>query len=273
MAMSEAPRKRKRERILNLFKKSKPSATVATAEITSTQPDLVPSTELHDAHKRIADLECTVRELQAENSALKSGAATEEAATVSEESPAAPEEAPAEPPTTEPEPAEPAAVAPPTTTTPAPASPPPFLPDSAAKDMIVNCDPKDVFDVVTDFENYPQWVTGLKKVTVLEKFEDGIGKVVEFRAGTLGLSISYTLSYTLEPPGSVSWVSVAGGVKSIVGQYLISPAEGGGTRVEYRLDVDAGFGVPGPVRKAVTKLVIGSALPDLKRYLEKKYSK
>ena len=57
MAMSEAPRKRKRERILNLFKKSKPSATVATAEITSTQPDLVPSTELHDAHKRIADLE------------------------------------------------------------------------------------------------------------------------------------------------------------------------------------------------------------------------
>lgn len=37
---------------------------------------------------------------------------------------------------------------------------------------------------------------------------------------------------------------------------------------QYKLDVDAGFGVPGPVRKAVTNLVIGAALPDLKRYLE-----
>mmetsp|Transcript_1446 Transcript_1446/g.3821 ORF Transcript_1446/g.3821 Transcript_1446/m.3821 type:complete len:141 (-) Transcript_1446:173-595(-) len=140
--------------------------------------------------------------------------------------------------------------------------------------MLVQRPVSDVFDVVTDFDNYPRWVTGLKKVKVLERFEpSGRGKVVEFSAGTLGLSISYTLSYTIDEPESVSWVSIAGGVKSIVGQYRLTPSADGGTRVRYQLDVDAGFGVPGPVRKAVTNLVIGAALPDLKRYLEKEYKK
>ena len=101
----------------------------------------------------------------------------------------------------------------------------------------------------------------------------GRGKVVEFFAGTLGLSVSYTLSYTLDEPTTVDWVSIAGGVKSIVGQYKIKPAADGSTLVQYTLDVDAGFGIPGPVRKAVTNLIIGAALPDLKRYLEKEYAK
>ncbi|KAL1518680.1 hypothetical protein AB1Y20_002967 [Prymnesium parvum] len=166
---------------------------------------------------------------------------------------------------------------------PPPPSPPPPLapaakkagsPDSAEKEMVVNCPMADVFEVVTDFEKYPSWVTGLKKVNVLERFEDsGRGKVVEFSAGAMSLSISYTLSYTLHEPDEVSWVSVAGGVKSIVGQYKLSPMPGDQTLVQYRLDVDAGFGIPGPVRKAVTNLVIGAALPDLKRYLENEYGK
>lgn len=111
------------------------------------------------------------------------------------------------------------------------------------------------------------------QVRVLERFEESNrGKVVEFNAGTMGLSISYTLKYTYDEPESVSWVSVAGGVKSIVGQYKMTPLETGRTLVRYRLDVDVGFGIPGPVRKAATNLVIGSALPDLKRYLEKEFA-
>ena len=140
--------------------------------------------------------------------------------------------------------------------------------------MTVECSAEDVYDVVTDFENYPKWVTGLKKIKVLETFEDsGRGKVVEFFVGAMGLSVSYTLSYTVDEPKQVDWISIAGGIKSIVGQYKITPAADGKTLVQYTLDVDAGFGIPGPVRKAVTNLIIGAALPDLKRYLEKEYKK
>jgi len=141
------------------------------------------------------------------------------------------------------------------------------LADSAQQEMLVKVPVADVFGVVTDFAKYPKWVTGLKKVDILEVDEKGRGQVAEFSAGAFGLSISYTLSYTFDEPEEVSWISIAGGVKSIIGQYRLTAAEGG-TRVQYRLDVDAGFGIPGPIRKGVTKLVIGAALPDLKRYLE-----
>lgn len=41
---------------------------------------------------------------------------------------------------------------------------PPAGSDSAEKEMIVQRPIMDVFDVVTDFDKYPLWVTGLKKV-------------------------------------------------------------------------------------------------------------
>ena len=98
-------------------------------------------------------------------------------------------------------------------------------------------------------------------------------KRIKFDAGTMGLTISYTLEYTIVGEELMSWVSVAGGVKSIIGSYQLTPIDETSTQVNYRLEVDAGFGVPGPVRRAVTKLVVGAALPELKRYLENKYQK
>lgn len=142
--------------------------------------------------------------------------------------------------------------------------------DSARKEVIVKRELADVFDVVSDFEAYPQWVSGLQKVQVLERdASSGLGRVVQFTAGAMGLSMSYTLRYEWSAPESLSWVSIAGGVKSIVGQYQLSPASGGGTRVQYRLEVDTGFKMPAMVRRTATNLVIGAALPELKRQLER----
>jgi ribosome-associated toxin RatA of RatAB toxin-antitoxin module len=146
---------------------------------------------------------------------------------------------------------------------------------SAAKEMVVARSVDDVFAVVSDFENYPKWVSGLQRVEVLERDEQsGIGKVVQFTCGAMGLSISYTLEYTMEPPGRLAWRSIAGGVRSIIGQYTLSPADAGAdagsrTRVHYKLDVDTGFKMPAMLRRTATSLVIGAALPDLKRHLEK----
>ena len=76
-----------------------------------------------------------------------------------------------------------------------------------------------------------------------------------------------------EAAAEVSWVSIAGGVKSIIGQYQLTPLDDGSTRVLYRLNVDTGFTMPALLRRTATKLVIGAALPDLKKHLEKGGSK
>ena len=86
-------------------------------------------------------------------------------------------------------------------------------------------------------------------------------------------SISYTLSYTLTGQTQANWVSVAGGVKSIIGEYRLTELGPTTTQVNYKLEVDPGFGVPKQLRKVVVGLVVGSALPELKRYLETKYKR
>lgn len=130
----------------------------------------------------------------------------------------------------------------------------------------------DVFDAVTDFAKYPLWVSGLKDVVDVTP-PGSEKKRWKFNAGTMGLTISYTLEYTLVGEELLSWISVAGGVKSIIGEYKLTPVDADSTQINYRLEVDAGFGVPGPVRRAVTKLVVGAALPELKRYLETNYKR
>jgi ribosome-associated toxin RatA of RatAB toxin-antitoxin module len=152
----------------------------------------------------------------------------------------------------------------------------------------------DVFAVVAGFEDYPKWVSGLQKVETLERDEaTGRGSVVRFTAGAMGLTIQYTLQYTayIGEGGSqvLAWRSIAGGVKSIEGSYHLSPTDEGssgagprpgataemgaaapaGTRVRYKLNVDTGFKMPAMLRRTATGLIIGAALPDLKRHLER----
>ena len=130
-----------------------------------------------------------------------------------------------------------------------------------------------------------------QSVETLERDQDsGIGRVVRFTAGAMGLSISYTLQYTVSSAADdedggggedeqglvLAWQSIAGGVKSIAGHYHLSPAQATGsgdgehkTRVRYKLDVDTGFKMPAMLRRTATSLVVGAALPDLKKHLEK----
>lgn len=129
----------------------------------------------------------------------------------------------------------------------------------------------EVFATVSDFAEYPNWVTGLSAVEILETDPaTGLAKEVTFKAGTLGVSISYTLRYDMNPPESMTWVTVAGDVERIDGAYKLTANDDGTTSVAYALEVDPGFAVPGFLRKTVTKIVVGAALPSLKKYLERK---
>lgn len=134
----------------------------------------------------------------------------------------------------------------------------------------------DVYDAITDFAKYPLWVTGQTSVVDETPAGQTEPQVWKFTAGVPPFgkpSISYTLSYTLTEGKQANWVSVAGGVKSIIGEYRLTELGPSSTQVNYKLEVDPGFGVPKQLRKVVVGLVVGSALPELKRYLETKYKR
>ena len=141
--------------------------------------------------------------------------------------------------------------------------------DCVEREIVIDAPASVVFDAMTDFEKLPLWANGINEV--VEETPPGIRageRRIRFNSGVMGLNVTYTLAYTLVRPTRVSWVSVAGAVKRIVGEYVLTPLGASRTQVNYRLEVDAGFNIPGPVRRAVNGLVVGAALPALKRYVE-----
>ena len=152
------------------------------------------------------------------------------------------------------------------------ALPPPTAAPAAAaafveRELLIDAPASTVFDAMVDFDSLPQWAQGINQVFD-ETLPGSSRRVIRFNAGVMGINVEYTLAYTLVRPTRVAWVSVAGAVKRIVGEYRLTPVGPGSTRVHYRLEVDAGFSIPGPVRRAVNGLVVGAALPALKRHVE-----
>lgn len=163
------------------------------------------------------------------------------------------------------------------------------LADAVEQTIEVNALPEDCFRVAADFERYPLWagsvqyvkvleqVAGsdlwagsVQNVKVLEQVDRGdLGRRAEFSVGAFGTSLSYTLEYDYDPPRRMRWTAVAGGVKELLGVYEFSPLADGRTQVRYQLSIDPGFFLPSMVRQASTKLIVGTALGELKRRVEK----
>ena len=83
-------------------------------------------------------------------------------------------------------------------------------------------------------------------------------------------TLDSTLEYPHEVPRRLSWKAIAGSVKALVGSYTFDAIDGGKrTRVTYKLALDPGFSTPSMIKKATTKLIVGTALSDLRKYTEK----
>jgi ribosome-associated toxin RatA of RatAB toxin-antitoxin module len=109
------------------------------------------------------------------------------------------------------------------------------------------------FDVVVDFEHYPEWTKDVKEATILRRDEQGRPVEVEFRAAAMGRSTRYTLGYDYAAaPEKISWHLVHGDImRAIDGSYVFEPAPGdqGATDVTYSLSIDLVVPLPGFVKR------------------------
>ena len=134
----------------------------------------------------------------------------------------------------------------------------------------VQATPKQIMDVIADFESYPDWVGNLEQVEVLRRDRYGRGSLVAFRLRTPVLSAEYTLAYRYAARAAgVSWTYEEGTLDDLSGSYELEPLDGEeATRVTYRLDVELGMPLPGLVKRQAAKQIVRSALNDLKRRVE-----
>lgn len=130
--------------------------------------------------------------------------------------------------------------------------------------------PEVLHDVAIDLASYPEWVTGVKEVEILETDEEGRPARARFVVEAMVREISYVLDYHFdEDHYRFEWEAEPGAdIKAMTGYYEFAELDDGGTEVRYGLRVDPAFPVPGFLRRQAEKTIVSNALRGLKKRAE-----
>ncbi|MCL4434100.1 MAG: SRPBCC family protein [Actinobacteria bacterium] len=144
------------------------------------------------------------------------------------------------------------------------------MPDVSTASVLVNAPVAICYEVVVDFEHYPEWVSDLKEVIVHSTDDAGRPEEVAFRAAAFGRSTSYTLKYDYtHSPEVVAWNLVEGDLTTILdGSYKFESIDSTRTEVTYALEVELKVPLPGFVKRRAQSRIVHSALEDLKARVE-----
>lgn len=140
--------------------------------------------------------------------------------------------------------------------------------DAVRDSIVVAADPDTIFDVIADFEAYPEWQSETSDVEILETDEDGwatrVRMVVDARVMQARMVLAYSYTDT-----EMHWHLVEGeGLKRNDGSYRLEPREDGTTLVTYEIEVVPTAPVPGFLRRQAAKRIAEAALQAMKRRVE-----
>ena len=148
--------------------------------------------------------------------------------------------------------------------------------DQASQRAIIAAPPRQLFDVVTDFDRYTEWIRDLKSVEILSRDDEGRALEVRYRAAAMGRSTSYTLHYDYhDAPQRLPWKLVAGDImRRLDGAYEFHAIDGDPdrTEVEYWLTVELIVPLPAFVKRRAESKIMHNALRELKAHVEQQPS-
>ena len=126
------------------------------------------------------------------------------------------------------------------------------------------------FAVLNDFEAYPQWAGAVKRAEVLGRLPDGRAELVHYQLDAGPIKDEYTLRYDWSAvPAVLRWELVEGQMlRTLVGSYALAEGQGGHTDVTYHLALDVKIPLLGMIKRKAEKVIIDTALKELKKRVE-----
>ncbi len=144
--------------------------------------------------------------------------------------------------------------------------------DTTRSSIVVEAPAGEVLDIIADLEAYPDWAKEITQVEILSEDGDGWPDRARFSLDAGAIKDTYTLDYTwdVEESGSgvASWTLVEASVlKAMDGSYTLTETDGG-TEVTYELTVDVKVPMLGMLKRKAEKVIVDTALRDLKKRAE-----
>ncbi|MGI5237105.1 SRPBCC family protein [Dactylosporangium sp. CA-139066] len=143
--------------------------------------------------------------------------------------------------------------------------------DTSTQSIVIDATPDRVAAVIADFARYPEWVAAVKSVEVVEEYEDGYASQVRFVLDSGPVSDEYTLQYEYaEDLSRIEWSLVAPSKmqKQQDGSYDITANADDTSTVTYSLSVELAIGMLGMFKRKAEKMIMDTALKELKRRVE-----
>ena len=140
--------------------------------------------------------------------------------------------------------------------------------DQSTHSIVVNAEPAAVMAVIADFDSYPEWAGSVKSAEVTAVGGDGRAERVAFKIDAGAIRDEYELAYVWDGDRQVEWKLIRGQMqKSQQGSYALAP-HASGTEVTYSLSVDLAIPMLGMLKRKAEKVIMDTALKELKRRVE-----
>jgi ribosome-associated toxin RatA of RatAB toxin-antitoxin module len=132
----------------------------------------------------------------------------------------------------------------------------------AQRTVVVDVPREKLWGVISDYEKYPQFISEMRSVRVLET-KGNVQRVsfeIEIQVLAFTRKVHYTLEFTNTPPEKVRWRLVESDlVKGNDGGWTLEAAGEGKTKATYQIELRLSALVP----KAVSNFLAEQSLPKL----------
>ncbi|SHG59636.1 Polyketide cyclase / dehydrase and lipid transport [Jatrophihabitans endophyticus] len=143
------------------------------------------------------------------------------------------------------------------------------MPDESTQSIGIDADPSDIMAVIADFANYPRWAGSVKSAEVLETGPDGRARRVAFVLDAGIVRDRYELEYSWHGDERVEWHLLSGQMmRAQEGSYAVRGEGPAHSWVTYSLSVDLAIPMLGLLKRKAERVVMDTALKELKKRVE-----
>lgn len=140
----------------------------------------------------------------------------------------------------------------------------------AKKAELFNCTTEEFYQLISDYEKYPEFLSEVKGAKVLKT--EANKKLVEFNVSMIK-DFSYKLWLTEEPNKKISWVFDSGDIFKLSNGHWILEDEAGKTRADYWVEAKFNLFVPGPIAKALVSVNLPNMMAAYHKRIKEIYGK